>query len=141
MDLKINQHHVIFFVVLAVVLYFTYTYYKENMDNTSESKQISKQINTQQNVDNQNKPVLGVYYTEWCGYSIQFLEKLNDGLLNDLQNAGVEVKLVDCDKDKQTCADLGIQGFPTLLLHKNNKIVPYNGHREKNDILDFVKSN
>jgi thioredoxin-like negative regulator of GroEL len=134
----LTQNHIVLFILLLVFLYFLYKKYSENMDKISNPEQKSTQSS---NLDNLDKPTLGVYYTEWCGYSRQFLDKLNNGLLDDLQNTGVNVKLVDCDKDKQTCADLGIQGFPTLLLHKNNKIIPYNGHREKNDILDFVKNN
>ena len=142
MSLKINQNHAVLFILVLVVLYFVYKNYSEHMDNTSESEQIRTQETTSETEsENKNKPTIGVYYTEWCGHSQRLLEKLNNGLLNDLQNANIDVKLVDCEKDTQTCASLNIQGYPTILLYKNNKITQYNGPREKNQLLDFVNNN
>lgn len=142
MSVNLNKNHIILGLLLCIVLYFVYKNYNEHMDAQSET-QSESQFETKLHTETvDNKPTLGVYYTTWCGYSRNFLEQLNNGLLNDLQNAGVDVKLVDCDKDKQTCSDLGIQGFPTLLLHKNNKIIPYNEPRRENEnVLNFVKNN
>jgi thiol-disulfide isomerase/thioredoxin len=127
----------ILLVLIGLVVYFIY----KNQENlkSKESKEESKE--EPKNESNTSNKVLGVYYTDWCGYSRDFLTQLNDGLKNKLENENVSVKLVDCEKNKETCQKLGIEGFPTLLLHKDEEIVYYNGNRTEDDLLNFVKSN
>jgi len=121
----------IFIFILIIILYYIFNSQNEKM--TSQTNQ--NESNTQKT----NK-TLGVYYTEWCGYSRQFLQQLNDGLLKDIQNNNVTVKLVDCDKDKETCAALNISGFPTVILHTTSDNIAYNGDRSHDDLINFIKS-
>ena len=59
---------------------------------------------------------------------------------NNLDRA-FQIKLVDCDKHKEECAKNNIPGFPTLLLHKNNSVIPYEGNRKADDLIRFLKQN
>ena len=55
--------------------------------------------------------------------------------------AGAKIELIDCEKDKEMCAKYEVQGFPTLLLHTSNGVVPYNGNRSGEAIAEFVTQN
>lgn len=82
-----------------------------------------------------NKKLL-LFSTEWCGYSQRFFpvwEQLR-------KVAPVQMIKIDCDKEKSIAKSFGIQGYPTIKLVVGKKIVDYNGNRDVNSILNFVKN-
>ena len=128
-------------VIIIVGLILIYLIYKnqnnsENLDNISTDVVSTTTINK----NNDNIPTLGVYYTNWCGYSRHFLSDLENGLQRDLEKH-VNVKLIDCEKDqnKELCNKLGVRGFPTLILHTNKEHIMYNGDRSHDDLVRFVQ--
>lgn len=121
---------VIIIIVFLLILYLLYRYIQNNNNNNKIEKL----------EDIKNKKTLGVYYADWCGYSRQFLQQLDNSLKNELNKENIEVKLIDCEKDKNMCAKYNIEGFPTLLVHKNDKVILYNGQRDNKSIVDFIKS-
>lgn len=125
--------HVLIVVGIIVILYFIYKYNKKS----------SKHIEQLDNVttSQSQQPIFGVYYTEWCHYSQDFLKQLSSGLSDAIQKTGVQVQLVDCDKDSATCSKYNVQGFPTLLLHTSNGTIHYDGQRDEQSIINFIKSN
>ena len=134
-----NKKFALFIVAIVVILYLLYKY-NSSYDLDVEKFDNSVNVQTQQ-TQIQTKPVFGVYYTEWCGYSQQFLSQLNNGVGQAIQNAGAELKLVDCDKDKQTCSKYNVEGFPTLILHSSKGDVHYSGQRTAEEIANFIKNN
>lgn len=124
-------------VGILIILYFLYNYNKKSLELLEVKKEENKQKND--NIDNVtiNKK-LGVYYTDWCGYSKQFLKQLESGLSDELKKNNIDVVLVDCEKNKDVCNAMGVEGFPTLILHTSNGNRIYNGQRDSNSILQFV---
>jgi len=61
------------------------------------------------------------FYAPWCGHC-QNLKPAYDKLAESLQGI-VKVAAIDCDdeKNKRTCGEHGIQGFPTLKIFKPSK--------------------
>ncbi len=137
--------HVLIIVAVVVVLYLLYKYNgSEKFSNdvyapVASSQQVASASTSSQQAS--GSPTLGVYYTEWCGYSQQFLSQLKNGLQSDIEKTGTKVVLVDCEKDKQTCAKYNVEGYPTLLLHTSKGPIPYNGSRSAADITAFIKAN
>jgi thiol-disulfide isomerase/thioredoxin len=130
-------------LIICAVIVILYILYKmqnksENVDNVEYIEK--EQTNEQNNVNNNGQKKLGVYYTEWCGYSKQFLNQLNNGLKDKLEKSGTNVVLVDCEKNKDTCNAMGIEGFPTLILHTSKGNVEYSGQRDDNSLVEFVNS-
>ncbi len=125
-------------VLIVVGLILIYLIYKnqksENLDIVNADSVSNNKI--QQN----NKNVLGVYYTNWCGYSRHFLSDLENGLQNDLEKH-VTVRLFDCEKEenKEICQKLGVRGFPTVILHTDKENIMYNGDRSHDDLMNFVR--
>ncbi len=129
--------HVLIVVAVIVILYLLYKYNGSEKFSTTSSDVTTAPAAPSAPL----APTLGVYYTEWCGYSRQFLSQLNGGLQAEIEKTGTKVVLVDCEKDKATCAKYNVEGFPTLLLHTAKGPVPYNGSRSAEDIVKFIKSN
>ena len=46
----------------------------------------------------------------------------------------------DSEENKQEMIDYKITAFPTIYLQKNNQLIPYNGNREENDLINFIES-
>jgi hypothetical protein len=95
--------------------------------------------------DTNNKDRLCLYYADWCGYSRQFLpvwEKLKTAILSSNLKNEVVVAEFECDKDKEMCQKNReiIPGYPTVVLHKlDGKNIPYEGQREVEAIMKFIK--
>lgn len=123
-------------IVIVVVLYILYKNNQENLENDNTKVQ-------KEQLENNNSPILGVYYTEWCGYSQQFLRALQNDIIPALEqnklDKAFQIKLVDCDKHKEECAKNNVPGFPTLILHKDNSNIPYDGDRSPDDLIHFLK--
>jgi len=127
-----NINIVILLVLFVLLIYFIY----KNQENFK-----LKNTNTEKKLEIPSSLILGVYYTDWCGHSRNFLQQLEGGLKTKLENENIKINLVDCEKNKDTCKQLQIEGFPTLLLHKDKKVIQYNGNRTDKDLLDFIKKN
>jgi len=108
--------------------------------------QVKKQENIEKMTDknnNENKNKLYLYFTEWCGHSKNFLPEW-DKLVSMVESSNLkntfDVKKINCEKDKQTCEDANVRGYPTVILHKTNgQNVAYNGQRTAQDIMNFMK--
>jgi hypothetical protein len=89
-----------------------------------------------------NKLVL--YYTEWCGYSQQFLPVWN-ALKKMIANKSSNLILTqeyDCDKFTNICEQNNIGGFPTLILHKSDGTkIKYTDARDADTIMSFLVQN
>lgn len=132
-----NKKFALFVVGVVVILYLIYKYNQNDLD-VEKLENVSSETS-------EIKPTIGVYYTEWCGYSQQFLSQLNNGLSKSIQDAGADVKLVDCDDTtnggKALCAKYNVEGFPTIILHSSKGDLHYNGARSADTIVAFINSN
>jgi hypothetical protein len=89
------------------------------------------------------KPILTLYYTDWCGYSKMFMAEWDKIKNSELSNI-VNFEQYECDKNSQKCKENNIHGYPSLILHKNDgsKLqFPDNKQRNLDGITSFVKSN
>ena len=67
-----------------------------------------------------------IYYTNWCGYSNKLLGNLlKFNIKNNIAKTKKHsLRLVECSKNK-ACEGKGIDGFPTIILKNNQKVVGY----------------
>ena len=100
--------------------------------------------NNRENFTQKNK--LCLYYTEWCGYSQQFLpewKKLKSEILSSELKNKIDIFEYNCETDKDTCMSANVRGYPTVILHKLEngefKNIQYNGPRETQEIIKFVE--
>lgn len=88
----------------------------------------------------QNKLVL--YHASFCGYCKQIMptwEKFTHTAKTMFPN--LTVVKYQCDgSDKDICEKNDIQGYPTIQLYLGDKVIPFNGERTVDGIVNFVKS-
>ncbi len=122
-----------FLVILAlVILYVLSSKAYEN----KESKIRMIPAGNEGSSYNKSKPILKLYYTNWCGWSKKFLPtwaKLEKSVKN------VKFEAIDCEKNKGMCDK--IPGYPFLILEKNGKKITYNGDRSYADVTKFLNKN
>ncbi len=64
-----------------------------------------------------DKPMLAVFYVDWCGYCLRFMPKFR--ILNTLYKNKYNFVMINVESDKNTRAlaeDVGIAGFPTVYI-------------------------
>lgn len=133
----------IYFVVICVVLLLIFNYTRMNNTHTNEREKIVQ--NEQNNIENiennktQNKSTLALYYTNWCGYSRQFIPIWDEFI--SIAPQTINYEKYNCEENPSVCNKYNIKGYPTLYLHKGDINIQYNGNRTINDLLDFVKKN
>jgi protein disulfide-isomerase-like protein len=86
----------------------------------------------------ENKPKLVLFKAEWCGHCRNF-KPTWEAMKNSLTN--IDFKTYDADNDESVMSKYGIQGFPTIVLEKNDKVIEYNGERSVDNIIQFVNEN
>ena len=127
MNLKVNSKNlmksseniiicVLVCVLIALVVYYVYK-------NNNEGFQ-------------SEKPTLMFFYVDWCPHCTKAkpeVEKLN--------NNNVNVKLVNCDKEKELANQYNIRAYPTVILKKGNDRIEYNNRVTKDLLEEFVREN
>ena len=90
-----------------------------------------------------------VFYTNWCGWSKKALALLDSEEFKDKMKEvedKAEVVRVDCENNgKEECKQKEINGYPTMILYKNEngkeKPIEFNGERTADGIVSFIKQN
>lgn len=93
------------------------------------------------NVEDNSTETLKLFYVDWCGHCTKF-KPIFDGDIKDLvKSLKIHVKLetIDCDKNPEVASKYNVSSFPTLILEVNNKRIKYNGQREPENIINFIK--
>ena len=63
------------------------------------------------------KPMLAVFYVDWCGYCLRFMPKFK--ILSKIYSDKYNFVMINVEADKKTKAlaeDVGISGFPTVYI-------------------------
>jgi hypothetical protein len=118
-----------------------------NNDNNNDNKIEQKRMIMRETLENTfSKNKLCLYYTEWCGYSRQFLpewKKLKSEILSSELKNKIDIIEYNCENDKEICMKSNVRGYPTIIFHKleNGEIknIPYDGQRDSQSILKFLE--
>ena len=87
---------------------------------------------------NNNKIKLLTFTAKWCMHCNNFMPTYNKLKNNNKYN--IDFVNFDSEENKQEMIDYKITGFPTIYLQKNNQLIPYNGNRDENDLINFIES-
>jgi thiol-disulfide isomerase/thioredoxin len=90
----------------------------------------------QEDFTDSKSDVLKVYNfnTTWCGYSVRFQPIWDKFHKKMKSNKNIQVLDIKCDnqddpKVKELCQRYGVEGFPTVIFAKGNKVVQYQDER------------
>ena len=142
-----------FFIVLLLLLFISLNIFSFNDSSSNyynnESQQLISDSLSKENLSydkiNYNTS-LSLYYANWCGHCNKF-KPTWEQIKNQLNNSNINVLTIDCSGDSndtsinKTPNGTELEGFPTIILSKNNKDIIYNGERNASSILNFIKQN
>jgi protein disulfide-isomerase len=87
---------------------------------------------------NENKPSIYLFKASWCGHCKNFRETWN--ALADKFNDKINFISYDSDKDQKKIKEWRVNGFPTLIFRKGTAATEYNGDRDINSLINFIKN-
>jgi hypothetical protein len=86
-----------------------------------------------------------MYYVDWCPHCQHAkpdFEALRDASPVDVNGQLIEIDMVNPEKTPELTKGKPIKGYPTIILTKaTGDVVEYEGPREKDSYLSFLKTN
>ena len=82
------------------------------------------------------------FYAPWCGHCQSLKPKYISAAksIKKSKEEGIKFGAVDCTKEQYLCQRYGVKGYPTLKAYVSGKMKEYQGPREEDDMIRFVKS-
>merc|ERR550519_1772452 len=82
--------------------------------------------------------MLVMFYAPWCKHCKQ-LEPEYEGAAIELDGWGITLAKVDGTREKELADQYNVGGWPVLKMFRKGRVFEYNGPREKQNIIDFMK--
>lgn len=85
-----------------------------------------------------------LYYAEWCGHSQTMLEIWKDFVTQAKENSNLSnltLEKIDCDKNDDVCKEKKINGYPTMILHKDDgESIEYDSSRDVEALIKWCEA-
>lgn len=145
----LNKQYIIIIgiiIIVIIVAYLFICYYNKNIT-IGGNNNIDNNSSIIKDIDNlNNKARLTLYYADWCGYCkkmkpkwYNIKEKLNNKIINGII---IEMDEINGDDNNETIEQLKIEGYPTIIMFKNNNNKHYDNSQLSYDtLIDFVNNN
>jgi thioredoxin-like negative regulator of GroEL len=104
-----------------------------------EKKEHFEAHEKKEDFENMKQDSMVLFYTPWCPHCKTVMgdwAKLKKSAPN-----GVNIAKVDCEKKPELAEKHDVKGFPTIILFKGGKKVYFEGPRNLENFLEFIKSN
>ncbi len=87
-----------------------------------------------------------LFYADWCGHCKGFMPEWNK--FSEYSNKNfpdLVVEKINGDSNKESIKKLiqeeGVDGFPTVIFYNNGKKIIYEGERNMQSLVEFIKKN
>ncbi|KAJ3239105.1 protein disulfide-isomerase precursor [Chytriomyces hyalinus] len=78
------------------------------------------------------------FYAPWC-YHCKALAPEYELAATELKADNIKIAKVDCTVEKDTCSEVGVNGYPTLKVFRNGVAAEYKGERKAPSIVSTMK--
>lgn len=133
---------VILIIIIFAIIFVTFV----NLCNTDTQKSalVTKTNDSsliKEEFGDKNKMTFTFYHAPWCGHCKQFMPTWKE-IKNEMNdNNNIILNEVNSDLQPDIIKEKNIQSFPTLILTSgNNTSYIYNGPRDKDSIIKFLKN-
>lgn len=89
--------------------------------------------------ENMEHDSMVLFYAPWCPHCKTVMGDW--AKLKQSAPSGVKIAKVNCDEKPEMAEKHGVKGFPTIILFKGGKKVYFEGPRNLENFLEFIKSN
>tara|TARA_B100001093_G_C26243623_1_gene765416 strand:- start:103 stop:573 length:471 start_codon:yes stop_codon:yes gene_type:complete len=124
------------FIIAAIYVWKTYISSRINSSYVANKEYIKQTDNVSKIAD------LYFFYTEWCPHCNKarpewnkFKESVGD---NKVKGVLVNFIEIDCDKDTETADRFKVDGYPTIKLVHNDRIIEYDAKPDINTLRQFL---
>lgn len=138
-----NKNIIIISLIVLIIFYIGWYIISKPKDdlNVQEEQQENISNNTESNLNNSKIKIYN-FNTSWCKYSVMFApewSKLESMVENDPNIEVIDVKCDD-ENNESLCQTFEVPGFPSVVIMKDNTRIDYEGPRNAESILEYVKS-
>jgi len=85
-----------------------------------------------------NKLCVVMFYAPWCGHCKAFKPEY-ERIATALKEKEIPCGRIDGDAEGEISNEVGIEGFPTIMVYVDGKPVKYDGPRTKDGVLNFIE--
>jgi protein disulfide-isomerase-like protein len=89
--------------------------------------------------ENPDRDSMVLFYAPWCPHCKTVMGDW--AKLKQSAPSGVKIAKVNCDEKPEMAEKHGVKGFPTIILFKGGKKVYFEGPRNLENFLEFIKTN
>jgi protein disulfide-isomerase-like protein len=86
-----------------------------------------------------SRPSMVLFYAPWCPHCKSMMDDWDK--LQEQAGSEVEVVKVNCDEKPEMAEQYDVKGFPTIILFKEGKQVNFEGSRNLDNFLEFLRNN
>jgi protein disulfide-isomerase A6 len=80
-----------------------------------------------------------MFYAPWCGHCKNLKPKYESAARNN-SNSQIKFARINCDDNRTTCGQYGVQGYPTLKVFlPGGKVEDYNGGRDESSMMHILE--
>ncbi len=112
---------------------------KEKFEDMGPSAGPQKEEEKQENFENSSKPSMVLFYAPWCPHCKSMMGDWDK--LRNRVGRKLEVVKVNCDEKPEMAEKHDIKGFPTIILFKDGRKIHFEGSRNLENFMKFVKEN
>lgn len=128
------------FIIAAIYTYRNYITPRMNAAYVPNKEFIVEETESTSGAD------LYYFYTEWCPHckkATPVIAKLKEyieskgGIINGVK---INVLSVDCEKDSSTADRFNVDGYPTIKLAYNSKVIEYDAKPDFDTLIQFLET-